>query len=58
MRIQVLRDTDGRTVAAAEIVESGDRLQATPIAGDGQTLETIEVEDEALDADLSSLFER
>jgi hypothetical protein len=57
MRMHVLRDTDGRIVAAAEIVESTDWLQATPIAGDGQTLDTIEVDAEALD-DLSSLFER
>lgn len=56
MQIRILRDSDGSMIAAVEVNESAyDGVE--PIAGDGQSLETIEVAEEDF-RDLARLFKR
>ncbi len=56
MKMLVLRDSDGSMIAAVEI-EGADGVRVEPLADEGQTVETIDVNHEEV-SDLTTFFRR
>lgn len=56
MKMLVLRDSDGSMIAAVEIEGAGG-VRVEPLADEGQTLETIDVNRQDI-SDLAAFFRR